>query len=238
MVRTISSRTSRVVLAGVGLGALVTAVGTAVLADAPADAQATTSSAYGVSATGVESKAAQPSVSSAGETRTAAAGQVAGLGWNATSIKVTAAAGFAEAAVDAVTVAGRSLGGASGTCRDGAVSYQRLPGVDEARLRVRSGGDTAASVVEVLGAGGEVVQTITVAGVQCAKGVPPTTVPPTTRPSVTTQPTQQPTGTSSPTTTGQPTGTGRSTSTNKPAERPIQPAPVPEIKDGNHAVTG
>ena len=234
MVHTISSRTSRVVLAGFGIGALAAGVATAALTGAPAHAQTGTSSAYGVSATGVEGKAAQPSVSSSGEDKTAT-GSVSGMGWSATGITVKAGAGYAEAVVGDITVAGRSLGGASATCRDGAVTYSSPAAVDDGKLRVLPQSGGAAAVVQILGAGDEPVQTITVAVAQCAKGVPPTTtVPPTTQPPTT----QPPVTTGPPTGTGTPTGTGRPTSTSRPAERPIQPAPVPEIKTGHHAVTG
>lgn len=240
MVRTTSSRTSRVVLAGLGLGALAAGALTAALTGAPANAQAATSTAYGVSAAGVEGKPPQPSVSSPGEVKTVS-GSVSGMGWNATGITVKAGAGTAEAVVGNITVAGRSLGAASATCRDGAVTYQLLPNINEAHLRVRSAG-TGASMVEILGAGGEAVQTITVAVALCAKAIPPTTtVPPTTTQQPTTTPTttQPPTGTPSP--TRQPTGTQRPTTTTttpKPTDKPIQPAPAPEIKDGHHPVTG
>jgi hypothetical protein len=227
VVRTTHSRT---LLAGLGAGALAAGALTMILTGSPASAQATTSTAYGVSASGVESKAAQPSVSSDGAVKTAS-GSVSGMGWSATGITVKAGAGVAEATVGNVTAGGKSIGSVTAKCADGVTTYSHGGAApNDPKLKVSFGGGAGATI-QILGAGDKPVQTITVAVVKCGKGTPPTTNPPTSNPP-TGNPTQQPTGTQKPTGTQQPTGT------QKPGEKPVKPAPQPEIKDGHHPVTG
>lgn len=232
----------RALLAGLGVGAVTAAAVTAVLTSLPANAQASTSTAVGVKATGVENKSAQPAVSSDGAVKTAS-GSVSGMGWSVTGITVKAGAGFAEASASNVSVGGKSIGSVSAKCTDGVTTYAhggKAP--DDPKLKVSFGGGAGATI-QVLGAGDRVVQTVTVAVVTCAKGstVPPTT-PPTTTPPPTSSPTEEPTATPTQpptaTATEEPTATSTPTAKPKPTPKPVKPAPKPQIKDGHHPVTG
>lgn len=230
MVRT-TTHSTRLFLAAAGIGALAAAGSAATLAPANAQVhglaatQASTSTAYGVSATGTENKAAQPSITSDGEVK-AASGSVSGMGWSATGITVKAGNGIAEATVGNVVVAGKTIGSVSAKCTDGAVSYAHGGAApSDPKLKVSFGGEAGATI-QILGAGDKVAQTITVAVVKCGKATVPPTNPPTNPP--TGQPTGRPTG-------QPPTGTQKPTP--KPGTTP-QPAPTPQLQDGHHPVTG
>lgn len=230
MVRT-TTHSTRLFLAAAGIGALAAAGSASVLAPANAQVhglaavQASTSTAYGVSASGNENKAAQPSVASDGEVKTAS-GSVSGMGWSASGITVKAGSGIAEATVANVVVAGKAIGSVSAKCADGAVSFSHGGAApSDPKLKVSFGGGAGATI-QILGAGDKVAQTITVAVVKCGKATLPPTNPPTG------QPTGQPTGKP----TGQPP-TGTQKPTPKPGTTP-QPAPTPQLQDGHHPVTG
>ncbi|WP_018686845.1 hypothetical protein [Actinokineospora enzanensis] len=201
------------------------------LGGSPAAAQGETSSAFGVSASGVDPVGAQPSVSSSGEVKTAS-GSVSGKAgtFTASGITVKAGAGIAEASVAKVTVGGVSIGPVSAKCNNGVTTYSGGgPAAPSSNVKVSYGGG-AGAVITVVGAGGKAAETITVAVAKCGKGTPPTTNPPTNPP--TGQPTNPP--------TGKPTGsnpTTKPTGTN-PNTKPEQPAPKPQPHDGHHPVTG
>lgn len=226
------SPSARTTQAGLGIGAVAAASAVVAFgfAGGQAVAQEETSTAYGVSASGIEAKGPQPSVSSTGAVKTAS-GSVSGMGWRATGITVRTGAGLAEAIVGNVTVANRNLGSVSATCRDGATTYTHSGSApNDPKLRVSFGGGAGATI-QILGADDKPAQTITVAVARCGRGAPPTTTPqPTTPP--TGQPTQP-----APPATGQPTqrsvaGSGQQ------GGRPITPAPRPRPQDGHHPVTG
>ncbi|RLK58358.1 hypothetical protein [Actinokineospora cianjurensis] len=232
-------------LAGITLGGLAAGVATITLTGTPAAAAGSASTAYGVSAAGVEGKTAQPSVSSTGEVKTAS-GAVSGMGWSATGITVTARAGYAQAVVGGLTVGGRSLGSASATCENGRTSYKGLGAIEDSKLRVLPPGGGAAATVQILGAGDTPVQTITVAVVSCDdSGDPPlsTTSHPTTEPTEpsepTATPTDEPSGAPDPTGSTRPTRSGTTTAgTSLPDREPVRPAPMPVIQEAHHPVTG
>jgi hypothetical protein len=241
VVRT-TSRTTRTIFAGVGAGGVLAASAVALVLStgAPANAAATTSTAFGVSASGVDPVGATPSVSSDGAVKTAS-GSVSGKAgtFSATGITVKAGAGVAESTVSSLTVGGKNIGSVSAKCSNGKTSYSHSGGAPAAsNLKVSFGGGAGATV-QIIGAGGKAVETITVAVVKCGTGTPPTsepTQPPTHEP--TGKPTQPPTGkpTGKPTDTHKPTGTHKPGQT--PGERPDQPAPKPTPRDGHHPVTG
>jgi hypothetical protein len=233
-------RTStRTLLAGIGAGgALAAGAVTLVLTTgAPANAAPTTSTAYGVSATGPDGVAPTPSVASSGAitTKSGSAAGAAGT-FKASGITVRAGAGYAEATVGSLTVGGVSIGRASATCKNGVISYDSPPARSTGKLRVLPRTDGAAAVVQILGAGDKPSETIKLAVVTCGTGTPPTDEP-TQQP--TGQPTQQP-PTGQP--THQPSGKPSHQPTHTPAHRPGQtpdtpaPAPVPHL--GHHPVTG
>lgn len=214
----------RTVLAGLGIGAVLAAGATALVLSqgSPAHAQGEVSSAFGASVSGVENKAGQPAVSSGGEVKTGS-GTASGMGWSATGITVKAGAGLAEATVANVTAGGRAIGSVSAKCVDGVTTYGHSgPEVDEEKFKVTFQGGAGATI-RIFGAGEEPVQTITVAVVKCAKGIPSPTAEPTTTP-----PTGEP--------TGQPTSTP--TATSAPTDKPVPPAPKPQPRNDHHPVTG
>jgi hypothetical protein len=205
---------------GLGVTGVVVAV---LLTGNPASAQGdTTSTAYGVAASGVDSVAGQPSVSSDGATVTKAGDVSSPDGtFTATGISVSAAAGSAKSAVAAVTVGKVTVGPVSATCSQGTVSYTGSgPSSPAANLRVSYGGGAGATI-NILGAKDQVVQTIVAAVAKCGTGTPPTSPPPTS------VPTGRPTG--SPTTApgSNPGRTGTRTPT-----RP-EPAPLPTPREGS-----
>lgn len=233
-------RTPQATLTGLALGALlVTGTGAAILASnatpAPARAASDTSTAFGVSASGVDAVNAQPSVSSAGAVKSASAGSVSGSAgtFTATGLSVKAGAGLAQASVSNVTVGGKSIGAVSATCANGHISYDHPDVKPQAsNLNVDWEVSGAAAVITITGAGGKHVETITVAKVSCGAGTPPTSrptsAPPTSRPPTSNPPAGKPTGRPAPIASpGQ--GSGNQSE---------QPAPSPKPKDGHHAVTG
>jgi len=221
-------QSARGLMAGLSVGVILAAgtTGLVVLAQSPATAQADTSTAYGVSASGVEDKGPQPSVSSAGTIKTDS-GSVSGLGWTVSGITVKAGAGVAEAAVSNITVANRSIGPVTAKCADGKITYTHGGSApNDPKLRVSFGGGAGATI-QILGAGDAVVQTITVAVVKCGQGAPPTTEPTTTASTNTSaRPSAQPSG------TRPPAGTAN------PVRTPDAPAPSPQPHIGHHPVTG
>lgn len=237
MVRTIP-RSTRTILAGVGAGGVLAASAVALVLStgAPANAAATTSTAYGVSASGVDPVGATPSVSSDGAVKTASgsASDKAGT-FSATGITVKAGAGIAESTVSSLTVGGKNIGSVSAKCSNGQTTYSHSGAAPSAsNLKVAFGGGAGATV-QIIGAGGKTVETITVAVVKCGTGTPPTTQPtqpPTHEP--TGQPTQQPTGKP----TSKPTGKPTHKPGQQPSDKPDQPAPKPVPHDGHHPVTG
>lgn len=235
MVRTIS-RSPRTALAAVGFGVTLAGVaGLTLVVSSPANADATTSTAYGVAATGTDPVAATPSVSSADVVKTASGSAAGKAGtFSASGITVKAGAGIAEAAVANLTVAGKALGSVTAKCANGETTYSHTGSApDSPNLKVSWGGSAGATIT-LVAAGGKAAETITVAVVKCSTGTPPTTVPPTTVP-----PTSKPTMTP----TGQPTSpTEVPTATSAPGATPlpgqIGDAPAPTPVDGHHPVTG
>lgn len=212
-------RAPRIVLAAVGLGAAATALTAAVLTAHDAHAAQDTSTAYGISATGVDPVSAQPSVSSSGAVKADSAGAVAGKAgtFTASGLSVRAGAGLAEASVASVTVGGVTIGPVGAKCSQGTTTYSGGGPAQPARnVRVSYGGGAGATIT-VLGANTKPAETITVAVVKCGTGTPP--APPTSskpRP-----------------TTSKPHGT-----VTRPPTRTERPAPRPVPRDGHHAVTG
>lgn len=233
VVRTTTSPLSpRTVLVGLGVGAVLAAAATGLVLShgSPAHAQGDVSSAFGASVSGVENKAGQPAVSSGGEVKTGS-GTASGMGWSATGITVKAGAGLAEATVANVTAGGRAIGSVSAKCVDGVTTYGHSGAeINEEKFKVTFRGGAGATI-RIFGAGEEPVQTITVAVVKCAKGIPSPTTPPTTTP-----PTPEPTGEPTGRPTGQPTSTPSETS--KPTDKPVPPAPKPQPQNDHHPVTG
>ncbi|ONI88040.1 hypothetical protein ALI22I_20060 [Saccharothrix sp. ALI-22-I] len=250
MVRTTHHR-ARAVLAGAALGALGVATGAVLFTGSPttaqAEAQAETSTAYGVSAIGVDPVSAQPSVSSAGEVKTAG-GDVSGEAgtFTASGVSVKAGAGMAEARVAGIKVGGVTFGPISAKCDNGVITYPEGEGpvnpAPNLSVEYKKG---PGAVITIRGANGKASQTITAAVVNCAKGIPPTTTAPTTtrptQPSTTTPTTTRPSSTA-PTTTSthatRPTTTAPSSRGTTRTPEPERPAPRPQPVDGHHPVTG
>ncbi|HEY3481027.1 MAG TPA: hypothetical protein VGL02_19200, partial [Streptomyces sp.] len=143
MVRSIS-RPTQAVIAGVGASGVLAAGAVALVlsAGSPASAAPTASSAYGVSAFGVDNVKAKPYVSSSGGVTTDS-GSVSGAAgtFTASGIVVKAGAGMASATVSSLTVGGKNIGRASATCKNGVVSYDSPPVMKTDKLEVipRSG---------------------------------------------------------------------------------------------------
>lgn len=224
------ARSPRTVIAVVGVALAATTAGILAFAGPP-DAHADpANSAYGISASGVDTVGPQPSVSSDSAVKSTAADTVRGPSGTfvASGLSVKAGAGMAEATVANLAVGGRSVGSVNVKCANGVsmVSHSGSP-VNEPNFRVgygAGGGPTATgATITIAGADGQPSQTITVAVVSCGKGTPPTT-----------QPTPPSTGTS----------TGKTTETNTPRPAPQEPdvpeiqAPKPSPAPGHHPVTG
>jgi hypothetical protein len=211
------------------------AVGLALVTGAPANAASTTSTAYGVSATGADPVAATPSVSSSAAVKSASGSAASGAGtFTASGMTVTAGAGVATATVGSLTVAGHTIAtDIFAKCSDGKTKYGYTPpksgAVSASNLKVSFGGG-AGAVVTIVDGHGKSIETITAAVVACGQGTPPpTTVPPTS------QPTGQPTGRP----TSQPTTGRKPGKTRTPVRRiPVGVAPAPTPEPGHHAVTG
>lgn len=245
MVRTTRTRTTAALAAAALAGGLTLAALT-LLGGAPATAQTDASTAYGISASGVDPVGAQPSVSSDGAVVSDSAGGVAGGldTFAASGLTVKAGAGIAEASVSDVAVNGHSIGAVSATCTDGVVSYTgggpEAP-AENLRVSYRNG---AGAVITILGADGNASQTITVAVASCGKGGggEPTTTPPvtTTEPTETTLPVTTTTEPTTTTSTGEPTTSTPTSSptSSSPTPKPEQPLPAPQPRDGHIAVTG